>query len=134
MEKKPENPNATQKSLKNEISSIKESQSADQLKSSAQRLFSQMNPESPDDAAYFQELITEFSAVINVMDQLKKFHAWCLDQHPLRIVNCRFRFRSWLANAAEYQKNRTQNQPPAFYSPKRRTTPPDSKSPYSLTD
>lgn len=91
-----------------------------ELKLVAQRLFTQMNPESPDDQIFFQELLLEFSNQLDVLDQLKKFHAWCLDQHPQRILNCRFRFRSWLGNAAEYQKNKKPTEPPHFYSSKRR--------------
>ena len=69
------------------------------------RLFDQYQA-NPSDEALFQQMIDEFHPALDLVDQIKQFHAWCLDQHPKKITNCRFRLRSWLKNADSYKKSR----------------------------
>lgn len=79
---------------------------AKELTATITQLFSHFRPNPDDDERFFSEVIAEFSPVLDVKDQLKQFHAWCVDQHPTKITNCRFRFRSWLKNASNYQKTK----------------------------
>ena len=62
-----------------------------------------------NDSQYFQSLYDDFSEDLNVVAQLKLFHAWCLDQHPQRITNTRLRIRSWMQNAVINKNSRTPN-------------------------
>lgn len=87
---------------------------AQELNEIITQLFSHFKPNPDDDERFFNEIITEFSATLDVKDQLKQFHAWCLDQHPTKILNCRFRFRSWLKNAANYKMAKTIYPPSAY--------------------
>ncbi len=68
------------------------------------------------DESFFQTLIEEYSDTLDVERQIKLFHAWCLDQQPSQIKNPRFRFRSWLENAAEYNSRRKVRTTPSLYS------------------
>jgi hypothetical protein len=77
------------------------------LLATAEKLFTQFHVTEQDET-FFQTLIDEFSPSIDILNQLKQFHAWCIDQHPTRISNCRFRFRSWLVNTHNYQSSRKQ--------------------------
>ena len=90
--------------------------SAQDLAQKAQKLFVGLAVQDEEDTVFFAALVEEFSAQIDVMQQLKLFHAWCLDQHPTKIKNPRFRFRSWLTNAAEYKNRRKMISPPALYT------------------
>jgi hypothetical protein len=82
------------------------------LMKAADNLFSQFTLNPEDDPAYFSAIIDEFGEKMDVMNQLKQFHAWCIDQHPTKISNCRFRFRSWLVNAKNYSESRSVNGSP----------------------
>ena len=68
----------------------------------AQKLFAHFEPDPTHDVRFFEELIEEFSGSVDVKNQLKQFHAWCLDQHPTVVKNIRFRFRGWLTNTKQY--------------------------------
>lgn len=59
------------------------------------------------DKAYFTSLYDDFAHDIDVLSQLKLFHAWCLDQHPQKIQNTRLRIRSWMQNAVNNKNTRT---------------------------
>lgn len=86
----------------------------------AQQLFKMHEGDLEADENFYQVLIDEFSNEIDVMQQLKLFHAWCLDQHPTKIKNPRFRFRSWLTNASEYSiRRKTRTTPAAFIKTKK---------------
>lgn len=75
---------------------------ADELIQTATKLYKNYNFNQQYDKEFFEELVSEFSGDLDVMNQLKQFHAWCIDQHPTQIKNIRLRFRSWLVNAHSY--------------------------------
>jgi len=85
---------------------------AQQLIETTNNLFSHFKFNPDEDLDFFQGLIDEFDTEINIMHQLKQFHAWCVDQHPTKIKNFRFRFRGWLANSLKYQQSKTVNGTP----------------------
>jgi hypothetical protein len=89
-----------------------------ELAEKAQKLFPTLSFQDMDDQNFFANLVEEYGTSLDVMEQLKLFHAWCLDQHPTKIKNPRFRFRSWLANAAAYQAKKKQNNMPHLYAKK----------------
>lgn len=89
------------------------------LTDTAARLFPSLNNDHDED--FFKNLIEEYSSNLNVERQIKLFHAWCLDQQPGQIKNPRFRFRSWLENAAEYNSRRKMKTSPSLYSKTKHT-------------
>ena len=89
--------------------------SALDLSEKAHKLFPTIAGQNDEDVIFFQALLEEFTGDLDVMQQLKLFHAWCLDQHPTKIKNPRFRFRSWLANAAEYKNRKKSNATPSLF-------------------
>lgn len=88
----------------------------------ADALFSQFRIDEKEDEIFFQSIIDEFSEGMDVLNQLKQFHAWCIDQHPTKINNCRFRFRAWLVNAQNYQNKKITNGSAYPLSPKKLPT------------
>ncbi len=56
------------------------------------------------DPKYFDRLITEFSE-IDIEDELRQYHAWCLDQSDDKKIYYRSRFRSWLKTAHQFKNN-----------------------------
>lgn len=95
---------------------------AQQLAELSSKLFGRFTPHH-DDERFFNALLEEFSKDIDVEEQLKLFHAWCLDQHPKIIANTRFRLRSWLANNANYTRTRRHYVAAAYQSRKSQPQP-----------
>lgn len=98
------------------MSSTKPTQETQSILILAQRLFPTMN--SGNDDLFFGQIHEEYSHLINIAQQLKLFHAWCLDQQPNNIKNPRFRFRSWLENAVEYKSRSRVKTSPSLHSKK----------------
>lgn len=85
---------------------LQDNYTAEDLIKMSKNLFSQFSECPQEDIVFFQGLINEFSSSMNISSQLKQFHAWCLDQHPTRIANIRFRFRGWLENGLRYAQSK----------------------------
>jgi hypothetical protein len=96
-----------------------ETYTAKDLIEMSKKLFSQFSECPQEDTTFFEGLINEFSSSMDIASQLKQFHAWCLDQHPTRIANIRFRFRGWLENGLRYSKSKQPSGSPYPFSSKK---------------
>ena len=56
------------------------------------------------DDYFFAALYVEFRGV-DILDEIKSFHAWCLDKGA-EDMSYRLSFRRWLAKGATYRANR----------------------------
>lgn len=56
------------------------------------------------DRLFFAALHFEYPAV-DLLDQLKTFHAWCLDRKDGESLNYRVTFRRWIGNANKYRRS-----------------------------
>jgi len=65
------------------------------------RLFSEQAQRGMNDLIYFECLLQDFGGNIDLINDLKQFHAWSLDQPSTRRINHRARFRLWLSS--DYQ-------------------------------
>lgn len=61
------------------------------------------------DPAYFSRLLEDFCD-LNILEELKSYHAWTLDQPAEKKIFYRSRFRSWLKTAVRFQQG-------AYYRP-----------------
>ena len=55
------------------------------------------------DDYFFAALYAEFRGV-DILDEIKAFHAWCLDRDA-QAMSYRLSFRRWLARGASYRAN-----------------------------
>lgn len=69
-------------------------------------LFTDVKPLGAREQGYFEGLLLDFAHEIDVIDELKSFHAWSLDKGS---VNPRSKFREWLKRSRRY--NRHSHQP-----------------------
>lgn len=57
---------------------------------------------SVKDVKYFTQLLMEFRD-LNIIEELKQYHAWVLDQPEEKEISYRSRFRSWLKMAQQFK-------------------------------
>lgn len=56
------------------------------------------------DRGYFWQLFDDFSKELNILEELKQYQAWTLDQPPEKKIHYRSRFRSWLKTALQFRR------------------------------
>ena len=71
-------------------------------------LFTETRPLGVPDFAYFDGLVADFGDALDLMEEMKRFHAWSLDRASSGVViqHPRSRFRNWLRLAVGYDSNR----------------------------
>jgi hypothetical protein len=77
---------------------------SDQIRIYIQQWFPDFNYRKRDDL-FFAALKAEFPSV-DLLNEIKSFHAWCLDRNDNDSLNYRLTFRKWLANAVKGRKPR----------------------------
>jgi len=66
-------------------------------------LFSDVRPLGARDLEYFRNLLTDFSATVDIGNELKRFQAWSLDKGATANPYPRSRFRDWLSRTRQYK-------------------------------
>lgn len=66
--------------------------------------FTEARPQSQLDFVYFDGLVADFGDKLDILEEMKQFHAWALDQHGPAIRQPRSRFRNWLIRARTYRR------------------------------
>ena len=56
------------------------------------------------DPSYFSRLLSDFGE-LDLLDELKQYHAWTLDQPQGKKILYRRRFRSWLKLALQFKQD-----------------------------
>ena len=75
----------------------------EEIRSYLEQWFPDFGYRKPDDY-FFAGLYVEFRA-LDLLEQIKDFHAWCLDKDD-EDMNYRISFRRWLRKAASYRASR----------------------------
>ena len=65
--------------------------------------FSEYPYDDLKDPPYFLRLLTDFGD-LDLLDELKQYHAWTLDQPQTKKIHYRSRFRSWLKLSLQFRQ------------------------------
>jgi hypothetical protein len=75
----------------------------DELSTLFYGLFPDATPRGMRDNSYFDALLRDFSTEFDIDEEMKRFHAWTLDQPQGPIVSPRSRFRDWMLRTRTYR-------------------------------